>query len=285
MLAFEHASRATKGARSYQEDTALLWNRADAGASGDAGKPSSNGAAVVAVLADGMGGHTGGALASRLACETFLKAYGGHDGSNRTRLVEALDAANHAIAKAVDADPMLAGMGSTLVGVTFGADGIEWVSVGDSPLMLYRRGEIALLNEDHSLAPELDRLAAAGAISEADARRDPRRHMLRSAVTGEDIELIDVSRRPLKVEPGDYIILASDGLQTLEAAEIERIVAAYAEDGATAVANALIRAVEALKDPHQDNATVVAVRLVSQELAREEAEPVTAPAGAGGPQD
>lgn len=282
MLAFEHASRSTKGARSYQEDTALLLNRPSDAVAEDGAVPHSNGAAVVAVLADGMGGHTGGALASRVACETFLKAYEGHNGANRTRLVEALDAANQAIADAVDDDPTLAGMGSTLVGVTFGADGIEWVSVGDSPLMLFRRGEIALLNEDHSLAPELDRLAATGAITEDEARRDPRRHMLRSAVTGEDIDLIDISRRPLQVEPGDYIILASDGLQTLESAEIERIVSAYADDGATAVANALIRAVEALKDPHQDNATVVAVRLVAQQSGREDAEPVTAPAGADG---
>lgn len=281
MLAFEHASQATKGARSYQEDTALLWSRTEGYGAAAAGS-SANGAAVVAVLADGMGGHTGGALASRTACETFLKAYAGQEGPSRARLIEALDAANHAIGEAIEADPMLAGMGSTLVGVTFGPDGIEWVSVGDSPLMLFRRGEIAVLNEDHSMAPELDRLAAAGAISEADARRDPRRHMLRSAVTGEEIELIDVSRRPLKVEPGDYIILASDGLQTLESAEIERIVTAYAEDGAKAVANALIRAVEALKDPHQDNATVVAVRLMPQQLAREDAEPVTAPANADG---
>lgn len=282
MLAFEHASRSTKGARSYQEDTALLLNRSSDAVAEDGAVPHSNGAVVVAVLADGMGGHTGGALASRVACETFLKAYEGHDGANRTRLVEALDAANQAIADAVDDDPMLAGMGSTLVGVTFGADGIEWVSVGDSPLMLFRRGEIALLNEDHSLAPELDRLAATGAITEDEARRDPRRHMLRSAVTGEDIDLIDISGRPLQVEPGDYIILASDGLQTLEPAEIERVVTAYADDGATAVANALIRAVEALKDPHQDNATVVAVRLVAQQSARDDAEPVTAPAGADG---
>lgn len=278
MLAFDHASRATKGARNYQEDTALLWNRDETGSMGAA----LNGASVVAVLADGMGGHTGGALASRTACETFLKAYKDHDGPNAGKLVDALDAANQAIADAVDEDPMLAGMGSTLVGVTFGADGIEWVSVGDSPLMLYRRGEIALLNEDHSLAPELDRLAASGAMTDEEARRDPRRHMLRSAVTGEEIELVDISRRPLKVEPGDYIILASDGLLTLEPAEIERVVSAYADDGATAVANALIRAVEALKDPHQDNATVVAVRLTSQETARDDAEPVTAPAGADG---
>ncbi|WP_439542365.1 PP2C family protein-serine/threonine phosphatase [Hyphomicrobium sp.] len=267
MLAIEHASRATRGARSYQEDTALVWTGRDIGSAGPQ-ELVVNGAPAVAVLADGMGGHAGGALASRMACESFLKAYAGKDGPNRDRLFDALTAANHAIAETVVANPMLAGMGSTLVGVTFGAEGIEWVSVGDSPLLLYRRGEIALLNEDHSLAPELDRLAASGAMTEEDARRDPRRHMLRSAVTGEDIDLIDLSRRPLKVELGDYIILASDGLQTLEPAEIERIIAAYADDGAGAVANALIRAVEALKDPHQDNATVVAVRLLAQDDER-----------------
>lgn len=263
MPAFEHASRATRGARNYQEDNALFWSGFDVTESASL-SDAIDGAAAVAVLADGMGGHAGGALASRMACESFVKAFLGETGSNRERLVAALSAANRAIADAVDRDPMLSGMGSTLVGVTFAADGIEWVSVGDSPLMLYRRGEVAMLNEDHSLAPELDRLAAAGAISEQDAKRDPRRHMLRSAVTGDDIELIDVSRRPLKVEPGDYIILASDGLQTLESAEIERIVTAYGNDGADAVAAALIRAVEALKDPHQDNATVVAVRLLPQ---------------------
>lgn len=265
MLDYEHASRATKGARSYQEDTALFWSGREALQS-DQTAADANGTSVVAVLADGMGGHAGGALASRMACESFLKAYAGQGGSNKNRLIESLAAANNAIADTVDANPMLAGMGSTLVGVTFGSDGIEWVSVGDSPLLLYRRGEIALLNEDHSLAPELDRLAASGAITEDEARRDPRRHMLRSAVTGDDIDLIDLSQRPLRIEPGDYIILASDGLQTLESAEIQRIVAAYAEDGANAVANALIRAVEAIKDPHQDNATVIAVRIAPQSV-------------------
>jgi protein phosphatase len=266
MLAYEHASRATKGARSYQEDTALFWSGREA-LQPEQLAADANGTSVVAVLADGMGGHAGGALASRMACESFLKAYAGQGGSNKDRLIESLAAANNAIADTVDANPMLAGMGSTLVGVTFGADGIEWVSVGDSPLLLYRRGEIALLNEDHSLAPELDRLAAAGAITEDEARRDPRRHMLRSAVTGDDIDLIDLSQRPLRIEPGDYIILASDGLQTLDSAEIQRIVAAYADDGANAVANALIRAVEAIKDPHQDNATVIAVRIAPQTVS------------------
>ena len=158
------------------------------------------------------------------------------------------------------ANPVLSGMGSTIVAAVFANDGVEWVSVGDSPLLLFRRGELALLNEDHSLAPELDRMVAAGRMTEEEARSDPRRHMLRSAVTGEDLDLVDVSRRPLTLEAGDYVILASDGLHTLDHMEVQRIVAAYAKDGAEAVASALIRAVESIRDPHQDNTTVMAVR-------------------------
>ncbi len=260
MIVFDRASCSTKGARNYQEDSAMLWP------GDDYVSPTGRKGAVrelVAILADGMGGHAGGALASQTVCETFVDAFAGAAGADTTtRLVSALAAANEAIADKVSENPALSGMGSTLVGVVFSTDGAQWVSVGDSPLMLFRRGEIALLNEDHSLAPELDRMAEAGHISIEEARRDPRRHMLRSAVTGDEIDLVDLSRKPLAVEPGDYVILASDGLQTLEQSEVERIVSAYAADGAKAVAQALIRAVEAVRDPHQDNATVVAVRVV-----------------------
>ena len=274
MHAFDHASRATRGARNYQEDTALVWPGLDTSAPEQAvAATNGSGAPLVAVLADGMGGHAGGALASRMACESFIKSYAAADLPEKAelpeteRLVEALRAANDAIAATVSTNPMLTGMGSTLVGVVFSTAGVEWVSVGDSPLLLYRRGEIAMLNEDHSLAPELDRMAAAGKISAEEALKDPRRHMLRSAVTGDDIDMVDVSRTPLRIEPGDYVILASDGLQTLETSEIERVVTAYAADGPQAVANALIRAVEAVRDPHQDNATVVAVRALQAPAA------------------
>lgn len=257
MNAFEHAWQTTRGAREYQEDSAAVAN----GASPTGGVP------LVAVLADGMGGHTGGALASRVCCDQFLEAFGKRSGSVPDRLRDALDAANGAVAQTVISNPVLSGMGSTLIGVAFSEGGVEWVSVGDSPLWLFRRGEIALLNEDHSLAPELDRLAEIGRITVQEARADPRRHMLRSAVTGDELDLVDQSQRPLMLEDGDYIILASDGLQTLEESEVERIIAAYAADGPDAVASALIRAVEAVRDPHQDNATVVAVRVVAAEQA------------------
>ena len=121
--------------------------------------------ALTAVLADGMGGHTGGALASGLACKFFLHAYATSSGDVPARLAEALDLANAAIAHETAENPALSGMGCTLIGAAFGPDGIEWVSVGDSPLFLVRKGEIVLLNEDHSLAPEIDKLAAAGKIT------------------------------------------------------------------------------------------------------------------------
>lgn len=260
MLAFEFGQRATQGAREYQEDAAAVvpnGQQAMSGAGQARGGPASN---LLAVLADGMGGHTGGSLASRMICERFHHLFAKAEGSVAKRLMLSLEAANDAIAGKVESDPVLSGMGSTVIGAAFTEDGLEWVSVGDSPMFLFRRGEVALLNEDHSLAPELDRMAAAGQITMEQARQDPRRHMLRSAVTGEELDLIDQSRKPLIIEDGDYVVLASDGLHTLQVNEIERIIAAYAGDGAEAVASALIRSVEAMRDPHQDNATVIAIR-------------------------
>ena len=243
-MIFEHAIRASKGARSYQEDTAEALE---------------NSGVLTAVLADGMGGHAGGALASGLACKFFLHAFAASSGAIPHRLAEALDLANAAIAHETAGNPRLRGMGCTLVGVAFGADGVEWVSVGDSPLFLVRDGEIALLNEDHSMAPEVDKLAMAGKISWEAARADPRRHFLRSALTGTEIDLIDRSHRPLALQPGDIVVLASDGIHAISEDEIASV--AGRASGPEQIAEALLAAVAAVGDPHQDNTTVVVVRV------------------------
>src|SRR3569623_2648061 len=193
MPPFEHAVAATRGARDYQEDTAAFL--ADGGEPvRSSGEDPGYDRSGLAVLADGMGGHAGGALASRTVCDHFLKSAATAKGDNSERLIAGLGAANAAIATKIAENPLLAGMGSTLIGAAFSPVGIEWVSVGDSPLFLFRRGEVALLNEDQSLAPELDRMVAEGKLTAEDARHDPRRHMLRSAVTGEEIDLLDISR-------------------------------------------------------------------------------------------
>jgi protein phosphatase len=244
-VGFAYATRAAKGARSYQEDTAEV---------------RTDGAGVVAVLADGMGGHVGGARASDLACKSFLHAFATSAGEVPERLAEALGLANAAIAAETAANPDLRGMGCTLVGLTLRPDPwrLEWVSVGDSPLYLARKGKIVRLNEDHSLAPEIDKLAEAGSISRAAARGHPSRHVLRSALTGAEIDMVDRSQRPLPLEQGDVVVLASDGIHTISDADIARAAAAASPDAA---AEALLAAVEAAGEVYQDNTTVVVVRV------------------------
>ena len=257
-MAFEYASRASQGARSYQEDAAVVRAGGEGRSSPTAGPHA---AALTAVLADGMGGHAGGALASSTACKVFLDSYMGSAGEVPARLDDALRRANAAIGGCVEENPALDGMGCTLIGTVFGPAGVEWVSVGDSPLFLLRHGEIVLLNEDHSLAPEIDKLAAAGRMTWEDAKADPRRHFLRSALTGADMDLIDRSHRPLALEPGDVVILSSDGIHTLSEPDILRVVNETVARGPDAVADALLAAVEAGGDIYQDNTTVVVVRV------------------------
>jgi protein phosphatase len=244
-VSFEYATRAAQGARNYQEDAAAVC---------------ADGNALTAVLADGMGGHAGGAVASGVASAAFLRAFRDWAAEDvRVRLARSLDSANAAIAARAAGSPSLAGMGCTLIGTAFLSDRLEWISVGDSPLYLLRRGEITRLNADHSLAPEIDRLAEMGRMSRDEAKFDPRRHILRSALTGTEIELIDRPREPLALGPGDIVVLASDGIHTLPEAEIGRLVsgAATVDDAA----GALLAAVAAVDDPHQDNTTVVVVRV------------------------
>lgn len=264
MPRYEHASRSIRGARKYQEDRAevrvVSVTNAAGGDAGDGGA-TSGAAGLLAVLADGMGGHAGGALASETVCAAFLTTYESATGSPSERLQSALAGANSAVAVKCEQRPHLAGMGSTLVGVAFGDEGLEWVSVGDSPLYLWRRGETAIVNEDHSLAPLLDQLVAEGRLSANEARDDPRRHHLRSAVTGEELELIDASRKPLALEPGDVVIIASDGIHTLDEAGIAEIVEGALAKGPDVIAEQLLEAVTSARDPAQDNATVVIVHV------------------------
>jgi protein phosphatase len=250
---FQAAIRASQGARSYQEDAAAVWQPPDVDAG--AAEPTR----LLAILADGMGGHAGGAIASDAVCTSFEAQYIEQQGSPRHRLKAALNAANGAIAALVAAQPQLRGMGSTLLGVAFHDGHASWVSVGDSPLYLYRRGEMARLNEDHSMAPVLDKLVAAGRLTAVEAEYDPRRHMLRSAVVGEDLDLVDLAQSPWALQDGDVVVLASDGIHSLADVEIARVIAACRNEGADATAEALIAAVKDARVPHQDNTTVIVV--------------------------
>ena len=91
---------------------------------------------LLAVVADGMGGHAGGAAASKLAVEAFVHALEQGGG-----LADGLHDANAAVGKGAAAKPELAGMGATLVAAQVRGDEVRWISVGDSPLFLVSAGQ------------------------------------------------------------------------------------------------------------------------------------------------
>ena len=145
-------------------------------------------------------------------------------------------------------------MGSTVVAAVYDGQGVSWVSVGDSPMWLFIGGRLLRLNADHSMAPVLDRMAEVGELTPEEALNDGTRHMLRSAVTGSELDLIDRDHRPCRLREGDFLLLASDGIETLSQEEIELCLES-ARGGSRATADALLSAVKAAAKPYQDNVT------------------------------
>ena len=239
------AARQIPGKREYQEDDYGLIEGVDS---------DSN---EVLVIADGMGGQVGGDTASRTVIKTFIETYSDTTGLISDRLRACLMAANNALSSAIDAHPALDGMGTTVVAVVISQRGLEWISVGDSPLWLFREGQLRRLNADHSMAAVFADLVAVGRMTQEEAATDPKRHALRSAVMGDDIHLIDVSSQPVALKRGDRVVLASDGLLTLADDEIARILQTMQAAPLSEVSDALIHAVEDAAHPHQDNTTVL----------------------------
>ena len=194
---------ATIGARLRQEDawaTQVL-------------PPDEHGARLLAVVADGMGGHPAGDEASRIACRAFVEICTSAAGSPRERLRHALDAANRQVRAAVLARPELFDMGTTLVAALFHSGGCDWLSVGDSFLFHYRGGRIGLINPLHTFGAELDEMARRGEITPAEAAEDPGRAIITSAIMGAPLD--EVAEGSLCLAPDDLVILATDGVETL----------------------------------------------------------------------
>lgn len=263
MTVFDLAGQAIQGARDYQEDFcdfAVSGTDLKTGPGLICLKKEQE---LLTVLADGMGGHAGGAEASSLACQSFIAAYKGTRGMPQERLAAALAASNHAIAERIQRDMSLNGMGCTFLGVLFDDEGMRWISVGDSRLFLYRNGELIHMNEDHSMAPVLDKLVEQGKMIPDDAQRHPQRNHLRSALTGSQIDLIQLHDQSLPLYKNDWVLVASDGILTLSEPEIEAIIEKHASGGCQFVVDAILKSIENAAAPYQDNTTIIAIRPVA----------------------
>ena len=226
--------------------------------------PDAQGAPRFLVLSDGMGGAVGGDVAAGLIVETVAEAlsdapYGG-EGPAGSALRAAAVAANKALRARVRADSDLEGMGGTLVIVHLAPEGVMFFSMGDSPLWRVRGGQAERLNADHSVGGLLDAQAARGEITseEAASRRD--RNSITSVLTGRPIQemRMDETVDLVPLAPGDVLVLASDGLETLSPAAIAEL--ASRNRPADDLVAALMEAVEAADRPKQDNCSAVVAR-------------------------
>lgn len=224
---------------------------------------------ILAIVADGMGGHEAGEIASRVVVDTTQSSFFNDLGSLTInhRLVTALFLANDKLNSLIRNRPNLEGMGCTVLAVTLSSDGLRWVSVGDSLLYLVRDRKIMRLNEDHSMVPLLDMAVKKGKLSPEQAASHRDRNALRSAVTGSQIDLVDVRDHPMFLKKNDVVLMASDGLLTLKDTEIIKIITHAKSRGAQAIVSGLLDAVVAKNNSKQDNTSVVAVCLYKNNSA------------------
>lgn len=164
------------------------------------------------LVADGMGGHVAGQLASRLAASgtvAALRSVAQREASLTERLRYCVAAANHEIFRTAQEKPEVAGMGTTLVALLAGRGRVALAHVGDSRAYLVRAGRIRQLTDDHSLVAELVRRKE---LSPRDARAHPHRHVLTRALgVRRQVEADLAELTPLG---GDVVVLCSDGLTT-----------------------------------------------------------------------
>lgn len=247
-LSFEIAGGQIDGARDYQEDAFLITHLGEN--------------AALIVVADGMGGHAAGNVASNMAVQAFNK----HVSSNfpaefpHEVLNGAVLKANHSIAETIKETPALDGMGCTMVAALLQGNNIWWASVGDSHIYLLRNRELNKINADHSYGGFLDAMAKAGTPVEPEPGLA--RNMLMSAITGVEIADIDCPTSPLQLQHGDKILLCSDGMDTLSDGKIIQ----YSEwsESPKECVDALLNAVEEAESPKQDNTTVLVINVVDK---------------------
>jgi serine/threonine protein phosphatase PrpC len=252
---YDVASGISQGARDYQEDAIT----SDFPVGAEAG---------FVVLADGMGGHAAGDVASKIVLtEVYseLKFHFADVEAFESRAPEILrgiaDLANETLRQHTRTHPETEGMGATLVVPALVENRLYWISVGDSPLFLYRNGKLTQLNEDHSMAPQIDFMVKSGLMDAETGANHPDRNCLISVLMGTRIPKVDCPVKPYELRAGDIVICSSDGLQFLSNPQIEKLVGKYAKKRSTEIAERLLEELQKLDDPDQDNISFTIIKV------------------------
>lgn len=195
---------------------------------------------ILVLVADGMGGHAAGEVASAIAARVIDQTFYAYDGGIAQSLDAAFKAANRMIFDQAQADEACRGMGTTCTALVFASGMLYLANVGDSRAYILRDGELAQLSEDDSLVGELVR---SGAITPEEAQHRPDRNVILRALGTKSDVTVTVWSEGMPLRPGDRLLICSDGLCDL-------------------VDDRLIRDLTATGEPHQ-----VGQRLIDAALA------------------
>lgn len=214
---------------------------------------------LLIIVADGMGGHNGGEVASRMAVENISKFfYESNIDDPSERLVKAIQESNRRIYEEAATSIKLQDMGTTVVAAVVIDDVCYIANVGDSRCYIIRDDKMDQLTEDDSLVAELVRK---GIMTEEEAKNSPQRNVITKSVGNKSN--VEPSIRKIHLKPGDYLLLCTDGLSgVVEANEIFNIVKSSAS-----LKDAVDRLIKAVKDNGApDNVTIVLANFVAGKL-------------------
>lgn len=210
---------------------------------------------ALVVVADGMGGHAAGELASQLAIDVVVRAYYELPGPRQSALRAALHQANRVVLEHAGSAREFHGMGTTCSALAVQHGHAYLAHVGDSRLYLLRGNELNQLTDDHSLVGELVRL---GRLSKAEARNHPDRSIIVRALGTKPEVQVESLRRGLPLLLGDRLCACTDGLT--DVVTDEEISAALARLDPWEACDQLVRL--ALDAGAPDNVTVGVFRVV-----------------------
>ncbi len=221
-------------------------------------------------LADGMGGHAAGEVASQLVIAALAHLDDDEPGGDLlSQLNEAVHEGNSAIAEHVEADPDLEGMGTTLTAILFAGNRLGLVHVGDSRGYLLRDGELNQITKDDTF---VQTLVDEGRITADEAHSHPQRSLIMRALTGHEVEPTLIMR---EAKAGDRYLLCSDGLS--DPVSKDTILEALQILDVSESADRLIEL--ALRGGGPDNVTVVVADVVDYEYGQ--TQPILAGAVSG----
>lgn len=160
------------------------------------------------LVADGLGGHSGGALASRAVGEGVIEAFKDSPGATREHLKDYLEQACQQMQRLFSCKVEALKPRTTLVLLLTGKDEAVWAHVGDSRLYMFRGGKIFLQTADHSVPWQL---ASSGEITFNEIRGHEDRNRLLKVFDGKEISRVEYSPASVTLQSGDLFLLCSDG--------------------------------------------------------------------------